>query len=135
MSGQKKEAVEVAGFERVKFQDLHYLHPTSTSTSTSTSPPKTSDDGRRVTLINANGSDWWHTPERDSQDGLAWGKWIDLGEEGFEVRVKASIEHKDRVCPLSPLLHFPSLPLPSFLYPRPSLASSSFTCFSPFLHS
>jgi hypothetical protein len=47
-------------------------------------------------LKTAPGTDWWHTTDRDSQDGLAFGKWVDVGE-GFEVKVKASIEVKERV--------------------------------------
>lgn len=75
-------------------ESLHYLHPTPTPTA----KPEISQDGRRATLVTKKGSDWWHTPERDSQDGLVWGRWMDLGEGGFEVRVKASIAHRDRVC-------------------------------------
>lgn len=94
---------EVKDFELVNLnEDLHYLHPTPTSSPT---PPTVSQDGRRATLMTKDGSDWWHTPERDSQDGLAWGKWMELDERGFEVRVKASIAHRERVC--HPLLNCP----------------------------
>lgn len=74
---------------------LHYLHPTPTPTA----PPSTSPDGQSATITTAKNSDWWHTPERDSQDGLAWGQWVDLSVEGFELQVKASIKERNRVGP------------------------------------
>lgn len=79
---------------------LHYLHPTSAP------PPTCSKDGTSAVLLTAPKSDWWHTPSRDSQDGLAWGSWVDLKDEGFELRVKAGIKHQNRVseeCSVLPL--------------------------------
>lgn len=84
-------------FKSISFDSpsLHWLHPPPTSASQA--PPVSNDNGHSATILTGEGTDWWHTPERDSQDGLAWGQWVALGEEGFEVRVKASIKEKNRV--------------------------------------
>lgn len=97
---------ELREFELIKLDSpsLRYLHPHPTPTGPTPAPPKISEDGKRGVLITAPGSDWWHTPERDSQDGLAWGKWVGLDNGGFEVRVKASIDHQKRVSPDPPLI-------------------------------
>jgi hypothetical protein len=75
-------------FTPIPFESLQYLHPTSHD------PPRIEDE--KCVLKTASGTDWWHTTDRDSQDGLAYGKWVQVGD-GFEVRVKASIEVKERV--------------------------------------
>ena len=76
-------------FESIPFDSLAYLHPTS--------HPKPSIEGDRCILKTAPGTDWWHTVDRDSQDGVAWGQWVKVGD-GLEVRVKASIKEIERVC-------------------------------------
>jgi hypothetical protein len=75
-------------FTSIPFTDLSYLHPTS--------HPAPSVEGDKCILKTVSGTDWWHTLDRDSQDGVAWGKWMDVGD-GFEVRVKASIKEIERV--------------------------------------
>lgn len=82
-------------FTPIPFESLQYLTPTQ-------SPPPTIKNGKCV-LKTVPGTDWWHTTERDSQDGLAWGKWVEVGS-GFEVKVKAKVEVTERVC----LCHYTS---------------------------
>jgi hypothetical protein len=77
-------------FKSIPFDSSAYLHPTS--------HPKPSIEGDRCILQTAPGTDWWHTTDRDSQDGVAWGQWVDIGD-GLEVRVKAAIKEIERVCP------------------------------------
>jgi len=79
-------------FTSIPFNNLSYLHPTSHPA------PKVEDDGKKCVLRTGPGTDWWHTLDRDSQDGPAWGVWKDIGH-GFEVRVKASIKEVERVRP------------------------------------
>ena len=76
-------------FTPIPFESLQYLNPTQ-------SPPPTFNNDKCV-LKTVPGTDWWHTTERDSQDGLAWGKWVEVGN-GFEVKVKAKVEVTERVC-------------------------------------
>jgi len=78
-------------FTSIPFSDpsLAYLHPETVSA------PKVSEGGKGCTIITKRG-DWWHTLDRDSQDGLAFGKWVDI-KEGLEVRVKAEIKEVNRV--------------------------------------
>jgi len=78
-------------FKSIPFDSLAYLHPTS--------HPKPSIEGDRCILKTAAGTDWWHTVDRDSQDGVAWGTWVKIGD-GLEVRVKASIKEIERVRPI-----------------------------------
>lgn len=80
-------------FEAIRFDstDLHYLHPTTLP------KPTTDEGGRKVTLIAAKDTNWWHTPDCDAQDALAWGKWAELNDEGFEVRVMANLIHRNQV--------------------------------------
>lgn len=59
-------------------------------------------EGDKCILKTAPGTDWWHTVDRDSQDGVAWGTWVGVGD-GLEVRVKASIKEIERVCLVFPL--------------------------------
>jgi hypothetical protein len=77
-------------FRSIPFDSLSYLHPTD--------HPAPTIKGDQCVLKTAPGTDWWHTLDRDSQDGVAWGTWKDIGE-GFEVRVKASIKEIERVRP------------------------------------
>lgn len=77
-------------FKSIPFESLSYLNPTSHS--------KPSIEGNKCILKTVSGTDWWHTIDRDSQDGVAWGKWVDVGDgEGLEVRVKACIKEIERV--------------------------------------
>jgi hypothetical protein len=79
-------------FKAIPFDTLKYLHPTS-------HPEPSIEEGRCI-LKTSPGTDWWHTLDRDSQDGVVWGKWVEVGD-GLEVRVKACIKEIERVCPLS----------------------------------
>ena len=76
-------------FTPIPFESLQYLNPTQSS------PPTINND--KCVLKTVPGTDWWHTTERDSQDGLTWGKWVEVGN-GFEVKVKAKVEVTERVC-------------------------------------
>jgi len=77
-------------FKSIPFNSLEYLH--------NTSHPAPLVEGDKCILKTAPGTDWWHTTDRDSQDGVAWGKWVEV-RDGLEVRVKASIKEIERVCP------------------------------------
>jgi hypothetical protein len=80
----------MSAFTTIPFNTLSYLHPTDLD------PPSISEGGGKCIIKTAKNTDWWHTLDRDSQDGLAWGKWVDIGE-GLEVQVKASIDNINRV--------------------------------------
>jgi len=51
-------------------------------------------------MITQNGTNWYHTPDRDNHNGPVWGFWRDIpspgdgGESGFEVRVGIEIDGK-----------------------------------------
>jgi hypothetical protein len=85
----------MSSFTPLPFSDpsMAYLHPDSSSPD-----PKINEKGDGCSLVTKKNTDWWHTLERDSQDGLAWGKWVDIGK-GIEVQVKAEIKEVNRVCP------------------------------------
>lgn len=87
----------MSSFEAIPLNSpsLHYLHPSNPDRPTP--PPHASDDGQSAVLTTAKSSDWWHTLDVDSQSGLAWGKWVDLHDEGFELKGKASIKQQNRV--------------------------------------
>lgn len=59
-----------------------------------TTPLDIKDD--QLVLTTNKGTDWWHTLERDSQDGVVYGFEVDA-TKGLEISVELDIAHKDRV--------------------------------------
>lgn len=57
-------------------------------------PLNIADD--KLVLTTNKGTDWWHTLERNSQDGVVYGFEVDVSK-GIEISVELDIAHKDRV--------------------------------------
>jgi len=64
-------------------------------------PLNIADD--KLVLTTNKGTDWWHTLERNSQDGVVYGFEVDVSK-GIEISVELDIAHKDRVSQMSAVL-------------------------------
>lgn len=63
-------------------------------------PPDITDD--KLVMSTNKGTDWWHTLERNSRDGVVYGFEVDVSK-GVEISVELDIAHKDRVSDMAPM--------------------------------
>ncbi|WWC99180.1 hypothetical protein V866_006075 [Kwoniella sp. B9012] len=62
-----------------------------------THAPTISEDGVEIRFPTEAGTDWWRTPERDSQDGLMYGFEQEIGKEGIEISVDVHVKPEVQV--------------------------------------
>jgi hypothetical protein len=58
-----------------------------TTESVLTTPPKVSEDGAQLELTGNDRTDWWHTLDVNSTDGVVYGFTKAITKEGWEISV------------------------------------------------
>jgi hypothetical protein len=88
---------QLEAFRQIPFNSPQFLYLSESSASDN--KPQISEDGSKCTIITKKETDWWHTPDRDSRDGLVWGFWHDIKDDegGFEMRVGCEIAQEVKV--------------------------------------
>ncbi|WVW81872.1 hypothetical protein I302_103870 [Kwoniella bestiolae CBS 10118] len=67
-----------------------------------THKPTISKDGNEIRFPTEAGTDWWRTPEVDSQNGLVYGYDQAIGKEGLEISVDVDVRPEIQVGFLCP---------------------------------